>query len=204
MNIYTDYANWKFENYSIVSTLVSQKSKVISRFSHVISVIEHLYAKHIKTNNDLAIDEEVIFESAFNYIYDHFNTITILLEKNFNNNVDELNKFSKTINLLLYINDFQNEVLNHELNNKSDIKLLDDLEQKVLTLIETKTEAADTYFALLNDITSKIFESNGIEYYAVNEIMYDIALAYDLIDENEDDSTSGFSKFLNNRIFKTV
>ena len=113
MDIYTDYANWKLENYDLIESLVKNKSKAIARFTSVIAVVDYLYDKYVeekKLNEDL----ELIFSSGFDYIYDQFLMIETLLEKNFNNDINELEKYSKTINLLLYINDFQNEALNYK------------------------------------------------------------------------------------------
>lgn len=45
MNIYLDYANWKFENHELISNLVKNKSKTISRFTSVIAVVDYLYDK---------------------------------------------------------------------------------------------------------------------------------------------------------------
>ena len=43
MDIYTDYANWKFENHDFIYKLVKSQSKTISRFTSVIIVVDYLY-----------------------------------------------------------------------------------------------------------------------------------------------------------------
>ena len=50
MDIYTDYANWKLENYDLISTLVKNKSKAISRFTSVIAVVDYLYDKFVNVS----------------------------------------------------------------------------------------------------------------------------------------------------------
>ena len=101
MDIYTDYANWKFEKYELISTLIKNKSKAISRFTSVIAVVDFLYDKFVKEKK-LDDDLELIFSTGFDYIYDEFMMIETLLQNKFNNDYKELEKYSKTINLLLY------------------------------------------------------------------------------------------------------
>ena len=55
MDIYTDYANWKFENHDFIYQLVRSKSKTISRFSSVIIVVDYLYEKYVKISHFLEI-----------------------------------------------------------------------------------------------------------------------------------------------------
>ena len=114
MDVYADYKNWKHENFEMINTLIKIKSNIISRFSHVILVVDYLYDKRQKDGQDLDPDLEVIFETGFNYIHDHFLTITSILEQEYRNDIVQMDKNSKTINLLLYIHDFENELLNDE------------------------------------------------------------------------------------------
>lgn len=183
MDIVTDYANWKFENYTLLDTLVKKKSNIIRRFPHVILVADYYYDKVANKNENLNRDEEIIFSTAFNYLHDHFNTIDLILEKVFNKNIEAMDKISKTINLLIYTNDFQSELENTDPNNLSAKKKLDDFEARVYKYIEARLEAPDEMFALLSDITTSIFDN----YYSVNEIMYDIAVQLG-IEPDEDDT----------------
>jgi len=82
MDIYTDYGNWKFENHEFINELVKNKSKTISRFTPVIAVVDYLYDK-VVDNKSLSQDEEVIFSTGFDYIYDQFHLIKTLLELKF-------------------------------------------------------------------------------------------------------------------------
>ena len=83
--------------------------------------------------------------------------IGTILDCKFNKNIDEMEKYSKTINLLLYINEFQSEVLNQE-SVKEQITELNTLEDKVNKELDNKENAVEEDFILLNDITYKIFE----------------------------------------------
>lgn len=199
MDIYTDYANWKFENYEFIDRLVKNKSKTIARFTSVIAVVDYLYDQVVE-KKFLSEDEELIFSTGFDYIYDQFHFIKTITEYKFGNSVDLMEPYAKTINLLLYIHDFQSEALSHSSLDKQDIQPLDDLEDKVNRCLDKKENAPDEYFAVLNDITAKIFEQNGIEVHTVDQIFYEIALEYQIYQENEYDI---YTSVLNKQIEKT-
>lgn len=198
MDIYTDYGNWKFENHEFINELVKNKSKTISRFTPVIAVVDYLYDK-VVDKKSLSEDEEVIFSTGFDYIYDQFHLIKTLLELKFNNNYKELEKYAQTINLLLYINDFQSESLNYP-NLKDDIKLLDDLEDKVNKCLDNKENAPDAYFQILNETTEALFNQNNIEVHTIDQIFYEIALEYEIY---EDEDFDIYNAVLNKQIDKT-
>lgn len=198
MDIYTDYANWKLENYDLIESLVKNKSKAIARFTSVIAVVDYLYDKYVEEKK-LDEDLELIFSSGFDYIYDQFLMIETLLEKNFNNDINELEKYSKTINLLLYINDFQNEALNYK-EGTFDLKPLDDLNNKVMNYLDKKENAPDEYFAILSDITSSMFDNLDTEFHTIDQIYYEIAVELGIYEEDE---FNMFSSFINNKIENT-
>lgn len=184
MDIYTDYGNWKFENHELINTLITLKSKIISRFSHTILVVDYLYNKRIQ---DGSLDEtlEVIFETGFDYIHDHFMTIQSILKSEYRGNIKQMDLNSKTINLLLYVQDFENELMNKQNYSKDDYKKLSEFEDKVNEYIEHHEEIPDAYFGILDDITIQMFDN----YQGVNEIMYEVALDLDLIKDTDPDDT---------------
>lgn len=188
MDIYFDYANWKFENHEFISKLVKNKSKTISRFASVIAVVDYLYDKYVEEKS-LSDDEEVIFSTGFDYIYDKFYLLKTILEFKFNNDLNELEKFSDTINMLFYINDFQAEALEYE---NLDIAELDSLEDKVNTCLDNKENAPEEYLYLLNKATTEIFEDKDI--HTVDQIFYEIALEYGIYEENDFELYNEFIK----------
>lgn len=196
MDIYTDYANWKFENFDFINNLVKNKSKSISRISSVIAVVDYLYEKYVE-NKKLTEDEEIFFSTGFDYIYDQFYLLKTLFELKFNNSFKEMEKYSKTINLLLYINEFQSEALEYE---NIDITPLDDLEDKVNKCLDKKENAPDEYFQILNEINESIFEKNNIEVHTMDQIFYEIAIEYGIYKENDYDL---YNEILNRQIEKT-
>lgn len=189
MDIVTDYANWKFENYDIIDGLVKLNSDIIRRFPHVILVCDYFYDNVTSKGYKLNAEEETIFESAFNYLFDHISTIRLLLDKTFNNNLEELNKVAKTINLLLYTNDFQAELESYDPSNLTAAKKLSDFETKVLGYIESRTNAPDEMFAILSDITTPLFDG---EYMGVNEIIYAVAEELGIAPDESDDAILDF------------
>ena len=95
MTIFDDYESWKNENLDLISSLIKNKSKMIVRFSPVIAVVDYL-------NNEnkfrtISEDEQLIFSTGFDYIYDQFHLISTLLELKFNNDLHEMEKYSQTM-----------------------------------------------------------------------------------------------------------
>ena len=184
MDIYTDYANWKFENHDFIYQLVRSKSKTISRFSSVIIVVDYLYEKYVK-DNSLTPDEEVMFNVGFDYMHDNFFTIKTLLDYTFNGDYIEMEKCAKTINLLLYVNEFQGELLNNDNILESDLKQLDNFEQKLTDYLDKKENCPDEFFPYLDDLVNPIFDRNGIGFTPIEAIFYEISVALGISKNND-------------------
>ena len=184
MDIYTDYANWKFENHDFIYQLVRSKSKTISRFSSVIIVVDYLYEKYVK-DNSLTPDEEVMFNVGFDYMHDNFFTIKTLLDYTFNGDYIEMEKCAKTINLLLYVNEFQGELLNNDNILESDLKQLDNFEQKLTEYLDKKENCPDEFFPYLDDLVNPIFDRNGIDFTPIEAIFYEISVALGISKNND-------------------
>ncbi len=182
MDIYTDYANWKYENSDFIFKLVKSKSKTISRFTSVIAVVDFLYEKKIKEDN-ISSDEEIMFSVGFDYIYDNFYTIKTLLEYKYNNDYTEMEKYAKTINLLLYVNEFQSELLNSDI----DISSLDNFEDQINKYIDNKEDIPDTFFPIFDDIINPLIEKLDVDFTPIESIYYEIALEYGIYKNNDYD-----------------
>ena len=148
-------------------------------------------------NYKLNEDEDIFFSTGFDYIYYQFYLLKTLFELKFNNSFKEMEKYSKTINLLLYINEFQSEALEYE---NIDISPLDDLEDKVNKCLDKKENAPDEYFQILNEVNESIFEKNNIEVHTMDQIFYEIAIEYGIYKENDYDL---YNEILNRQIEKT-
>lgn len=186
-NQYLDYASFKKTNEKLINYLVSKKSKIISRFSYVLMVVDYLFDQVVYEKKKLSLEEEECFEVGYQYVFDRFNTITLIAEHVFNNNYDAMEHLAKSINLLLYIIDFEDEIDSLDGDHKTEHKKFADLEDSVMQMIEAKTQVPDEMFALVDDISFSVFTSLGIEYYGITDIFYDIAIEMNLVDENDDD-----------------
>ena len=185
MNIFNDYESWKKENQEFIYQLVKSKSKTISRFTSVIAVVDYLYEKHLHTPN-LSEEEEIFFSTGVDYIYDNFYTIKTILDYKFNNDFVEMEKHAKTINLLLYVHEFQSELLNQELRS-DDLNRLNDFEEKVSAHLDRKENIPDAYFPMLDDIVTPIFQKLQIEFQPIESIFYEVALEFGIYKNNEQD-----------------
>lgn len=186
-NQYLDYAAFKKNNEKLIDFLVSKKSKIIARFSYVLMVVDYLFDQVVYEKKKLSVEEEECFEVGYQYIFDRFNTITLIAEHVFKNNYNNMEHYAKSINLLLYIIDFEDEIDSLDGDHKAQHKKFADLEDNVMQMIEAKVQVPDEYFALVDDISLSVFEGLGIDYYGVTDIFYDIAIEMNLVEENDED-----------------
>ena len=185
-NRFLDYESFKTTNEDLINHLVNNHSLIIDRFKYVLMVVDYLFDKAVNSKIELDNSESEIFEVGYSYIYDRFMTINLLKENVFNNNLFEMEQFARTINLLLYVNDFIDEVDSKDIEYKKEHKLLADFEEEITKLIENKKQADEKMFIRLDDLSSMIFSSIGEDYYGVPEIFYDIACEYDLVSEDDE------------------
>ena len=197
MDIFEDYNTWKGENIDLITKLVKNHSKTIIRFNPVFAVVDYLYYENKKRK--LSEDEKLIFSTGFDYVYDNISTISSILNSTFNNNYEEMEKCSQTINLLLYIMDFESE-LNNQGNLKKHINKLNDLESKVNNYLDKKENAPDEYFQILDDIINDINDVLNEEIHTVDQIFYEIALEYNIYKDDNDFDL--FNDIINKQIEK--
>lgn len=200
MSIYEDYEAFKREKKDLINNLVKANSKIINRFAPVFAVVDYLDEEHVVRS--LNEEEETFFSYGFDYIYDQFTYIDAILKNSFNNDILLMEDFQDTVNLLLYIQDFKSEILScDDPNVKKGMKLFQDLEDKVMKLIEKKEKITEDYYGLLDDISFKVFEANDIEIQTVDQIFYEVAIEYGIY--NEDNSLSVFENAINDKLLKT-
>ena len=172
--VYHEYANWKIENHELLKYLVENNSDLILRFRHVIDVTDFLYDKLIDDDH-YTEDEDQIFETGFYYLFDQIEEIATLLKKAYQNNVRDLEKRAKDVNLLLSTIDFQNELLGVENFEQKDMDKLVEFEQFVLEKLEKKETIPDHMFSKLDKISYEIFNKLNLEYYPIDDIFLEIA-----------------------------
>jgi hypothetical protein len=186
-NQYLDYASWKKTNEKLIDFLIKKNSKIIARFRYVLMVVDYLFDKVVYERMKLSIEEEEVFEVGYQYIFDCFNTIQLVAEHVFNNNYDAMEHFAKSINLLFYILDFEDEIDSLDGDHKEEHKRFADLEDNVMQMIEAKIQVPDEYYALVDDISLAVFDGLGVNYYGITDIFYDVAIELGLIEESDDD-----------------
>lgn len=185
-NQYLDYASWKKTNSKLLDFFIQKNSKIIARFKYVIAVVDYLFDQVVYEHKTLNKDEEEMFEVGYQYIFDRFNTIEMILTHVFDNNIDEMEKFAKEINLLLYIIDFEDEIDSLDGEHKKEHKTFADLEDRVMQQIEKKEHVEDGLFALVDDISLTTFEGINVDYYSITDIFYDIAVELEIIKEDDE------------------
>jgi hypothetical protein len=186
-NQYLDYASWKKTNEKLIDFLIKKNSKIIARFRYVLMVVDYLFDKVVYERMKLSVEEEEVFEAGYQYIFDRFNTIQLVAEHVFNNNYDAMEHFAKSINLLFYILDFEDEIDSLDGDHKEEHKRFADLEDNVMQMIEAKIQVPDEYYALVDDISLAVFDGLGVNYYGITDIFYDVAIELGLIEESDDD-----------------
>ena len=197
-NQYLDYFSFKKSNEELLEFLNSKNSFIIARFKYIFMVIDSLYEKRVTKKEELSHEEEEMFEVGYQYLFDRFNTINMLLETNFNKDLNGLEEFSKEINLMFYIEDFIDEVDSLDGNHEKEHDKLFNLEEEVLNHIEKHEHIQDEMFMVIDDKTLAIFDSIGADYYGVPDIFYDIAINLELV--SEDDEYLDIDDILNNKV----
>ncbi len=187
MDIYTDYANWKFENHEFMQNLIKNNSASISRFTSVIMVVDYLYDQ-VVNNKTLTQDEQTIFSIGFDYIYNQFHIIKTIWEYQCKKDFFLLNLLGKTINLLLYTEEFISEAKDYSLQTTE----LLDLKTKIEHCLEQQKNAPDEYFMILNDIISNLFEQNEIEIHTIDQIYTEIAAEYGIYEAEDNHILENF------------
>ena len=198
IDIYEDYDAFKHENYDLISTLVKNDSKIISRFSPVLMVVDYLSSENKKRK--LSDDEQIFFSTGFDYIYDNFHLINSLYEFTFKKNISDMEKCAKTINLLLYVNEFIDEAKDNDSITDNDIKPLLEFKGKLIETIDKHKNIEDEYFVYVNELVDNLFQSKNIELHTIDEIYYEIAQEYGIYDDNE---LNIYNEILNAQIAKT-
>ena len=173
-SVYHEYANWKLENHDLFKYLRENDSDLIIRFKHVFDVTDFLYDKLID-DPSFSDEENQIFETGFYYVFDQMDKIQQILKDTYNDQIADLEKQAKDINLLLSTIDFQNELLSVESYNQKDLDDLIQFEKEVETKIRNKEVISQETFEALDQLSYRIFHDMNVEYYPINDIFFDIA-----------------------------
>lgn len=187
MTIYEDYEHWKSTNKELLEVLVSDIFNALSRWKHIFLVLEHLLS--LQKQEAISPEEEEIFQTGFHYLFDRLTTVNFLLEKVFHHDIEEMEAFSNTIHLLSYIMDFADEISSVKPDDEKNYQKFIDLENTVLAYLEEHQPIPKELFDELDTIASEAFQGE-YEFYSVPDIFFDIALDYDLAEEEDEDEFS--------------
>ncbi len=178
--MYTDYASWLIEKSDLISKLKEDNSFIYIRFKHIIDVTRYLYNRKVE-DDDLDQEDENIFGIGFYYLFEQFENIDQLLKHTYDDNLEELNKHKKTIELLLNAIEFENDISYILDDPEEQINAFVELQEEIFEYIEAKKEAPEELFEKLDHVSAEIYENNDLDYYPIKEIFYDIAEMLDLL-----------------------
>lgn len=172
--IYHEYAGWKLEYNELLENLKTLNSPLYSRVETILNVLDFLYDKLI---DDPAYSEEEdqIFETGFQYVYDQIRQIDTLLKDIYKGDVKALNDNSKEINLLLNTVDFENELLSAENLDPKSLQFFLDFEQEILAKLSSGEPIEDSYYEKLDIESQLIFKKHKLDFYPIETIFLEIA-----------------------------
>ncbi len=172
--IYNEYANWKLEYHELIKYLREHDSALILRFKHIFEVTDYLYDQLID-DPEYTEEQHEIFETGFYYLFDQIDKIQELLKGSYKNDIKQLEKFSKEVNLLLSTIDFQNELLSIDEYDTEHMNQLLDFENDVLDKLEHQQEVPAEMYKKLDDMTYKMFNEMDVDFYPIQDIFLEIA-----------------------------
>ena len=178
--VYHEYANWKLEHSELLEQMSKSGSAILSRFKHILDVVDFLYDKLIDDPN-YTEEEDHIFKTGFYYIADQLEDIKQILDKVYGNELSQLEKHAKEVNLFLNAIDFQTELLNNELEADPDIDRLMVFDKDIIKLIQNKEAVPENYFKELDELTYRVFKKLNIDYYSISDIFLEIADEYEIL-----------------------
>lgn len=174
-----DYASWRMEKSSFIERV--KKSAIIERLSDVIRVTDYLYERSLKEKLDS--DELDIFQTGFLFLNDQFTTLEMYLSTYFDDDVNEFMKFDNLINLVLYIEDFTEELYQFT-NDSEHLEVFTDLEDQLDEMIQDRVLS----YKILEEFNVKseiIAKQHGFEYTGIIEVFTKVCEHYNLYDPVE-------------------
>ncbi len=151
MNNISDYKSWLIEEKDILDEY--KKTYIYDRYEVIFEVLDNL-----SKNDKLDDDFEVIFEMGFQFIENQISSLKIWAKTFYNNDYKLFFKNSKTILLMIYINENLNEF-----ENVKDLDKIKMLEEDVFTALKSKNTVSDELYDIVLKEINKIYVKNKIE-----------------------------------------
>ncbi len=173
-HLYDDYANYKLENGYIVEELKKIKSPIYYKIEPVVICLDHFYEK-VLNGIELDIDEINLFEDGYNYIFERTIYLIALYENNFNKDINLMDKFSKSVILLLQISDYEDEIFFEDVENKSVEQLIIGLDEEVIEYIKKGEDAPDELALAIKEKYERALLELDKDEYSVIDIFFRVA-----------------------------
>ncbi len=173
-HLFDDYANYKLENGYIIEELKNIKSPIYYKIEPVVICLDYFYEKALNGEN-LDIDEINLFEDGYNYLFERAIYLIALNENYFSNDINLMNKFSKSVILLLQISDYEDEIFFDDIENKEVEKTIIGLDEEVIKYIESGDDAPDELAIVVREKYERALLELDKDEYSVIDIFFQVA-----------------------------
>ncbi len=180
-HLFDDYANYKLENGYIIEELKNIKSPIYFKIEPVVICLDYFYEKVLNGHN-LDIDEINLFEDGYNYIFERAIYLISLYENYFNNDINLMNKFSKSVILLLQISDYEDEIFFDDIENKDVEETIIGLDQEVIKYIKIGEDAPDALALVVREKYERALLELDRDEYSVIDIFFQVAEELNILD----------------------
>ncbi|MDD3106521.1 MAG: hypothetical protein PHP65_01790 [Bacilli bacterium] len=143
-----DYRGYIKQNENIIRLFKTNESLVYDRLMDVFTVLEYvdkLVAEKSKVDEEL----EVIFDAGFSFFHEQWETIQLIYERYFHQDIIAFSHYASLINYLLYIDDLEETLKEKELLTQERKAVLstifEEIEQKLISKLPYDVALFDDY-----------------------------------------------------------
>lgn len=138
-----DFKNYLSNNKLLIDTLKERDSILLQRLEDVLKVL--ILITEAKDNQiDPDADAEVIFDTGYSYFYEQLEFIKIYFEKFLNKDFEKLFFYEDLINYILYLDDLEQTLKEHDYLTKTRKQAIDDISKEIEKII-TRGEDFDPF-----------------------------------------------------------
>ena len=174
-----DFASWRVAKSGLIEK--AKDSVIIERIADVIRATDYLYNKSLEQTLDA--DDMDIFHTGFLFLNDQFATLEEYLSMYFDDDINEFMKFGPLINLLLYIEDFSEEL--YQFTKKAELlESFANLEDDIDTALQNRD--LDLGFVdEFNFLSDQLVKKYNFDYVGILEVFTKVCEHYGLYDTVE-------------------
>lgn len=163
MDLATDYKSWLKEEKLFLDAY--KKTFIYDRYEVIFSVLDNLCEQE-----KLEEDEELIFKTGAYFLESQISELKIWASAYYNNDLSCFFKNSKTILLMLFVNEHLSEMENFEGLDK-----LHSLEQDVFCALKNRTTVTESLYNLVTSTILNLYKINKANHEDLTKIFTDIA-----------------------------